>query len=119
MQLRITHYALRIKQLLSDKGVVLLLAFLVGLFASVAGWVLHLLIHEIQHLLRSGFRIESFNWLYLVLPVVGIWLTSLFVKYVVKDNISHGITRVLCHRLCHHHRLRWFGRCRGTYSSHR
>ena len=84
-----------LREKMSDKGVVLLLAFLVGLFASVAGWVLHLLIHEIQHLLRSGFRIESFNWLYLVLPVVGIWLTSLFVKYVVKDNISHGITRVL------------------------
>ena len=38
---------------------------------------------------------KSFNWLYLVFPIVGIWLTSLFVKYVVKDNISHGITRIL------------------------
>ena len=37
----------------------------------------------------------SFNWLFLVLPVVGIWLTMLFVRYVVRDNISHGITRIL------------------------
>ena len=80
---------------ISDKGFTLLLSFFVGLFASVAAWVLHLLIHQIQHLLRSGFRLETFNWLYLILPVVGIYLTSLFVKYVVKDNISHGITRVL------------------------
>ena len=35
------------------------------------------------------------NWLYLVYPVVGIYITSLFVRYVVKDNISHGITRIL------------------------
>ena len=35
------------------------------------------------------------NWLYLVYPVVGIYLTSLFVRYIVKDNISHGITRIL------------------------
>ncbi len=26
---------------------------------------------------------------------MGIYLTSLFIKYVVRDNISHGITRVL------------------------
>ena len=38
---------------------------------------------------------KSFNWLYLVFPIVGIWLTALFVKYVVRDNISHGITRIL------------------------
>lgn len=95
MQSVLNKYALRLRGLLSDKGFTLLMALFVGLFASVAGWVLHLLIHQIQHLLRSGFRLETFNWLYLVLPVVGIWLTSLFVKYVVKDNISHGITRVL------------------------
>ena len=35
------------------------------------------------------------NWLYLVFPVIGIYLTMLFIKYVVRDNISHGITRVL------------------------
>lgn len=83
------------EQHISDRQFTLLLSFLVGFLASVAAYVLHLMIHEIQHLLRSGFRMETFNWLYLVFPVVGIWLTSLFVRYVVKDNISHGITRVL------------------------
>ena len=80
---------------ISDRQFTLLLSFLVGLFAAVAAFVLHSLIHEIQQLLRAGFRMETFNWLYLLFPVVGIYLTSLFVKYVVKDNISHGITRVL------------------------
>jgi len=79
----------------SDHQFTLLLSFFVGLFSAVAAFVLHTLIHQIQHLLRSGFKMESSNWLYLVFPVVGIYLTYLFVKYVVKDNISHGITRVL------------------------
>ena len=46
-------------------------------------------------MLTSRFHADTFNWLYLMFPVVGIFLTSLFVRYVVKDNISHGITRIL------------------------
>ena len=46
-------------------------------------------------LLTSSFEKSHANWLYLVYPVVGIYLTSLFVRYIVKDNISHGITRIL------------------------
>jgi len=49
----------------------------------------------IEDLLTDGFTASSFNWLYLVFPVIGIFLTSLFVRYVVRDNISHGITRIL------------------------
>ncbi|WP_455531419.1 chloride channel protein [Segatella salivae] len=73
----------------------LILAFVIGFFASVAGYVLHSMIKEIQHLLTAGFNRTTFNWLYLLFPIMGIYLTSLFIKYVVKDNISHGITRVL------------------------
>ncbi|MBQ8047689.1 MAG: chloride channel protein [Prevotella sp.] len=79
----------------SERQTTILLAFVVGLLASVAAFVLHWLIRNIQLLLTKGFHATSYNWLYLVFPVVGIWLTSLFVKYVVKDNISHGITRIL------------------------
>lgn len=73
----------------------LILAFVIGFFASVAGYVLHSMIKEIQHLLTAGFDRTTFNWLYLLFPIMGIYSTSLFIKYVVKDNISHGITRVL------------------------
>ena len=83
------------KEHLSDRQMTLILAFVIGLFASVAGYVLHSMIKEIQHLLTAGFDRTTFNWLYLLFPIMGIYLTSLFIKYVVKDNISHGITRVL------------------------
>lgn len=79
----------------SDRELVLVLAFMVGFLASLAAYVLHVIIHEIKELITSGFQVTTINWLYLLYPVIGIWLTSLFVKYVVRDNISHGITRVL------------------------
>ena len=80
---------------ISDRQFILILAFFVGMFAAIAAFILHSLIHQIQYLLTSHFDVSSFNWLYLVFPIVGIWLTSVFVKYVVRDNISHGITRIL------------------------
>ncbi|MCD8296246.1 MAG: chloride channel protein [Prevotella sp.] len=80
---------------LSDRQFTLILSFCVGFFAAVAAFMLHWIIREIQRLLTSGFDINTFNWMYLIYPVIGIYLTSLFVKYIVKDNISHGITRIL------------------------
>ncbi len=79
----------------SERMFVLFLAFLVGVFSAVAAFVLHWLINQIGALLTGRFDADSSNWLYLVYPVVGIFLTMLFVRYVVKDNISHGITRIL------------------------
>ncbi len=79
----------------SERSFKLVLAFLVGFFAAVAAFILHGLINQIGALLTSSFNRHSANWLYLVYPVVGIYLTSLFVRYVVKDDISHGITRIL------------------------
>lgn len=80
---------------LSDRQFTLVLAFFVGVFAAIAAYILHTLIHLIQSLAMLGIKAEGYNWLFLVLPVIGIWLTMLFVKYVVRDNISHGITRIL------------------------
>ena len=80
---------------ISDRQFILLLAFVIGFLAAVAAWILHQLIHHIKLLITSGFSITGINWLYLVYPIIGVWLTSLFIKYVVRDNISHGITRVL------------------------
>ena len=73
----------------------LVLAFVVGLLSAVAAFMLHSIINLIVALLTSSFSKTSANWLYLVYPVVGIYLTSLFVRFVVRDDISHGITRIL------------------------
>ena len=80
---------------IKEKNFVLILALIVGIICGVAAQLLKFLIHLIGSSLTAGFNATSENWLYLVYPVVGIILTVLFVKYVVKDNISHGVTKVL------------------------
>ena len=79
----------------SDKMFLIILALMVGLLSAVAAFILHGLINTIVDLLTGRFQTTTYNWLYLVYPVIGIYLTSLFVRYIVKDNISHGITRIL------------------------
>ena len=79
----------------SDKMFLLILAFVVGFMSAVAAFTLHSIINLIVALLTSQFSKSSANWLYLVYPVIGIYLTSLFVRYIVRDDISHGITRIL------------------------
>ncbi|HCC87496.1 MAG TPA: chloride channel protein, partial [Prevotella sp.] len=80
---------------LTNRQATSIIALLIGVLASLAAYLLHKLIALIQNLLTNDFVADSFNWMYLVFPVVGIWLTMLFIRYVVRDNISHGITRVL------------------------
>ena len=79
----------------TNRQMTLILAFFIGLFASLAALVLHSIIELIQEILVSRLHADTSNWLFLIFPVIGIFLTSLFVKHVVKDNISHGITRIL------------------------
>lgn len=80
---------------LSKRQFILLLSFLVGVGAALAAQLLKWLIHTIEKLLTSQFDVTSSNWLFLVYPVVGIFLTALFIKYVVRDNIGHGVTKIL------------------------
>ena len=79
----------------SDNRFVLLISFVVGIFSALAGLLLKWLIGQIEHLLTHEFVVTGANWLYLVYPVIGIWLTMLFIKYVVRDDISHGVTKIL------------------------
>lgn len=80
---------------LSPKQFIIILSFFVGLGAAIAAWVLKFLIHEIEHVLTSQFDVTQANWLFLVYPVVGIYFTALFIKYIVRDDIGHGVTKIL------------------------
>ena len=79
----------------SNNSFVLLISFLVGIFTALAGLLSKWLIGKIEHLLTQEFVVTGANWLYLVYPVIGIWLTMLFIKYVVRDDIGHGVTKIL------------------------
>lgn len=73
----------------------LFVSFLIGILTALAAYILKVLIHLIQNLLTSNFVNNEVNFLFLIYPVIGIFLAGLFVKYVVKDDISHGITKIL------------------------
>ena len=72
-----------------------LLAIIVGVLAGLGTCLFELLLYGIKAGLTHWFPVEQSHFLFLFYPVIGIILASLFVKYVVKDNISEGVTRVL------------------------
>ncbi len=80
---------------IGERSFVIFLALLVGVFAGLAAQLLKYLIHTISGLLTSHIHLYSANYLYILLPTLGVVITALYVRYVVKDNISHGVTRVL------------------------
>ncbi len=80
---------------INEKRFVLLLSFVVGILTALAALVLKFLIHQIEFFLTDNFDVTGANWLYLIYPVVGIFLTGLFVRNIVRDDISHGVTKIL------------------------
>ncbi len=80
---------------ISERTFVIFLALLVGVFGGLAAQLLKFLIHTIAGAVTARIDIHSGNYLYILLPTLGVVITALFVRYVVRDNISHGVTRVL------------------------
>lgn len=80
---------------MSPRQFILLLSFLVGVGSAFAALLLKLLIFQIEHILTSQFDATRSHWLFLVYPVIGIFLTALFIRYVVRDDIGHGVTKIL------------------------
>jgi len=82
-------------QHLGPRRFVILLSFIVGVGGGLAAVILKNLIFIVEDLLVHGFNVDRVNWYYFALPLTGIFLTLVFVKYFVKDKISHGISRIL------------------------
>ena len=78
-----------------ERNAMMLLALFVGISCGLAAVTLKLAILFIHHSLTSWFDGAAYNYLYLIYPGIGMLVAMLFVKYVVKDNIGHGVTKVL------------------------
>lgn len=85
----------RLLQKMSEKDQVLVLSLVVGVFCGLASVLLKEAIDFFHHGLTSWFESGSDYFLYLVYPGIGMLLSMLFVRYVIKDNIGHGVTKVL------------------------
>ncbi len=78
---------------ISERYFILLLSLLVGITMSLLASGLKGAIHLLEHVLTQG--IQGRSYLYLILPAIGILLSGLFVRYILRDDISHGVTKVL------------------------
>ena len=74
---------------------VYLLSLVVGLLSALAAALLKNAIHFTHKILTQGITLESGRYLYLVYPFIGMLLTVLFVRFIVRDKIGHGISRIL------------------------
>ena len=80
---------------LSNRQLTFVLAFVIGLISGLAAVILKNAVYYTNVFLTSGFRVSETNWMFLLYPFVGLLLTVLYVKYLVKDSISHGISNIL------------------------
>lgn len=78
---------------IGERYFILIISFIIGIVMALMAACLKKIIHLIEHLLFANSYADSF--LYLILPPIGIFITYLFVKYIVRDDIGHGVTKVL------------------------
>ncbi|MFZ4455895.1 MAG: chloride channel protein [Bacteroidales bacterium] len=79
----------------NERYFILFLSFVIGVSASMAAALLKFLIHHIQRFVTSYSDVENANIIYLIFPAFGIFLTGIIVRKIIKDDISHGVTKIL------------------------
>lgn len=80
---------------MSEDRMLLILAFFTGLLSGFSAVLLKHLIHLISMFLKGWFDTTTESLLLLIYPGVGMLLSLLFVRFIIKDNIGHGVTKVL------------------------
>jgi chloride channel protein, CIC family len=80
---------------IGDRNFIYLLSIAVGLVAGFAAVVIKNSVHLIRILVEFGITSVYENYLFIIYPAIGIMLTILFLRYVVKGKAGHGIPEVL------------------------
>ncbi len=80
---------------INDKNKIYILSLLVGLLSGTAAFMLKNFVHYVGHFLTSNFKASSESYFYLAYPMIGILISVLIVKFLIKDDISHGVSKIL------------------------
>lgn len=91
----IREYSIKQYKKLSERQLLMIIAVIVGVVAAFTAYMFEAFVSRIRLLLTNWVDVDSVNILFLIMPLAGIILATLFVKYLVKDEIGHGVTRVL------------------------
>ena len=73
----------------------LIISVVIGILSGLAAVILKNAIHFIHLFLTGNFNLSGWNFLYLIYPMIGTFITLLFVRYIIKDDIGHGVTKIL------------------------
>lgn len=77
------------------KQFILLLSIIIGIWAGLAAVVLKTSVHWIEEYITSLADSSDQNLFFLLLPLAGILLTLFFTSIILRDDISHGVSRIL------------------------
>ncbi len=80
---------------ISEKNRIYILSLLIGLLAGIAAFTLKSFIHYVSYFLTSHLKASDESIIYLAFPMIGILISVLIVKYMVRDDISHGVSKIL------------------------
>ncbi len=80
---------------LSERGFLTILSILTGILSGLAAVIIKNTVWMTQGLVHSIVTTDVENYIYFALPVIGIFLAILVIKYVVRSEVRHGIPNVL------------------------
>lgn len=80
---------------ISEKNLIYILSLFVGILSGTAAFMLKNFIHYVSRFLTQYFKDSEESFFYLAYPMIGILISVLIVKYVIKDDISHGVSKIL------------------------
>jgi CIC family chloride channel protein len=91
----IEYVFLLLRKKLRPDVFILILAMIIGILAGISSFLLKTFVFKIDQFVTNFSFDNSIDYLYLVSPGIGILLTYLLFKYIIKDESRHGIPRIL------------------------
>ena len=80
---------------ISERNFLYLLSIIIGVISGLAALILKNLIHFVAEILTDWFAVDGISYWFLVYPLIGIFLTVIFVRFFIKDDIGHGVSKIL------------------------
>ena len=80
---------------MSERGFITTLSIIVGLLSGFAAVIIKNAVRLTQKMVNTLVSQEMHNYIYFALPIIGIFLTVVLVKYIIRKQVRHGIPNVL------------------------
>jgi CIC family chloride channel protein len=78
-----------------DTFFLIILSIGIGLVSGLAAFVLKKTVYGIEDTLFSNFNPSDQIYIFLIFPIIGIVLTVFFLRYIIRDDVGHGVPRIL------------------------